>query len=405
MTLFKSYTKLPKEIYILFIGKMINCIGSFIYPLLSLILTQKIGLSIAEAGFIITLSGLVQAPCMLIGGKLVDTIGAKKVLVTFQSIAAFLFIICGMMEPSHIMIIIIIAASCSSSMASSCFDTIVGNITTDENRKASYSLIYIGLNLGFAIGPAIGGLLLANHLSLIFVGDAFTTLISTILVAFFIEEKNILISHNDSVMEKTTEGSIFKVFKERPILLYFALLMITFNIAYSQIGFSFPICIKNIFGDVNGPKYYGFLTSFNGVVVIAFTPIITSLTKRFRTISVMACGGLLYAASLAVCGFVSNIAVFFVIMGVFTIGEILISINSGTFIANLSPASHRGRISSVIPLIYGIGSMLGPTIMGQLTNITSMKNAFLIIAAIAGCGALIMFSLNGMYKKLMNHTK
>ncbi len=405
MNLLKTYKGLPKEIYILFFGRIINCIGSFIYPLLSLILTQKIGLSIAEAGFIITLSGIFQAPCMLIGGKLVDILGSKKILVIFESISAFLFIICGLIKPSHIMIVVIIAASCVSSMAGSCFDTIVANITTDENRKSSFSLIYIGLNLGFAIGPAIGGFLLANHLSIIFIGDAVTTLIAVALVAFFIDEKNVLISHNDSVMEEKTEGSIFKVFKERPLLIYFSLLMLTFDIAYSQFSFSFPLQINKVFGDVNGAKYYGLLASLNGVIVILLTPLITALTKKLRIISVMACGGLLYAASLAVCGFSNTIAAFFIIVVAYTTGEILISINSGTFIANLSPSSHRGRISSILPLIYGGGYMFGPTLMGQLTNTIGMTKAFIVIGAVSGCGALIMFLLNGMYDKLMKNNR
>lgn len=405
MNLLKTYKGLPKEIYILFFGKIINCIGSFIYPLLSLILTQKIGLSIAEAGLVITLSGIFQAPCMIVGGKLVDTYGAKKILVIFETISAFLFIICGLIPPSHIMIVVIIAASCVSSMAGSCFDTIIANITTDENRKASFSLTYIGLNLGFAIGPAIGGFLLTNHLPIIFIGDALTTLVAIVLVAFFIDEKNVRISHNDSVMEEKTEGSLLKVFKERPILIYFSLLMLTFQIAYSQFSFSMPLQVNKVFGNVNGPKYYGFLASFNGVIVILLTPLITSLTKKFRIISVMACGGLLYAVSLAVCGFSNNIVVFFIIVAAYTSGEILIAINDGTFIANLSPASHRGRISSVIPIIIGAGYMFGPTLMGLLTNTIGMTKSFIVIGAVSGCGALIMFSLNSMYDKLMNNNK
>lgn len=405
MNLLKTYKGLPKEIYILFIGRIINCIGSFIYPLLSLILTQKIGLSIAEAGFVITLSGICQAPCMIIGGKLVDTLGAKKVLVFFETVSALLFVICGLIKPSYIMIAIIIASSCVSSMAGSSFDTIVANITTDENRKSSFSLVYIGLNLGFAIGPAIGGFLLANHLPIIFIGDALTTLISVVLIAFFIDEKNVLISHNDSVMEEKTEGSLLKVFKARPILIYFSLLMLTFQVAYSQFSFSLPLQVNNVFGNINGPKYYGFLASFNGVIVILLTPIITALTKKFRIISVMACGGLLYAVSLAVCGFSNNLPAFFFIVIAYTTGEILISINDGTFIANLSPASHRGRISSVLPIIIGAGYMFGPTLMGQLTNTIGMTKSFIVIGAIAGLGAIIMFSLNGMYKKLMSIDK
>ena len=90
--------------------------------------------------------------------------------------------------------------------------------------------------------------------------------------------------------------------KERPILIYFSFLMLTFQIAYSQFSFSMPLQVNKVFGNVYGPKYYGFLGSFNAVIVIILTPLITSLTKKFRIISVMACGGLLYAVSLAVCG-------------------------------------------------------------------------------------------------------
>ena len=39
-----TYKGLPKEFYVLFIGRIINCIGSFVHPLMSLILTEKIGL-------------------------------------------------------------------------------------------------------------------------------------------------------------------------------------------------------------------------------------------------------------------------------------------------------------------------------------------------------------------------
>lgn len=53
------------------------------------------------------------------------------------------------MQPSHTMISVIIAASCASSMAGSCFDTIIANITTDEKGK-TYSYIFFILNAYFS---------------------------------------------------------------------------------------------------------------------------------------------------------------------------------------------------------------------------------------------------------------
>ena len=54
--------------------------------------------------------------------------------------------------------------------------------------NASFSLSYLGNNLGFAVGPLVGGILFTNHLKLFFFIDAFTTLIAAIIIYFFIKE-------------------------------------------------------------------------------------------------------------------------------------------------------------------------------------------------------------------------
>ncbi|MHA5212490.1 hypothetical protein [Oenococcus oeni] len=78
MDYFSNYRNLPREIYILFISLIIDAAGSFVQPLLTLILTEKIGLSAAESGLYITILGSLSAPGMIIGGKLTDLIGRKK---------------------------------------------------------------------------------------------------------------------------------------------------------------------------------------------------------------------------------------------------------------------------------------------------------------------------------------
>lgn len=400
--IFGTYMGLPKEVYILFLGKIINCIGAFVHPLLSLILIQKVGLSISEAGLFVTCAAIFQAPCILLGGKLIDSIGRKKVIIGAQSVAAILFIICGFLEPSSTLAIFIIAASCFSAMAQPAYDSMVGDITTKENRKASFSLIYMGVNLGFSIGPLLGGLLFQNYLPLVFIGDAITTLISIGLIGFFIKETHPIInsnSDNTSVVEPTDNlekeetGSVFKVFFKRPILIYYALLMLTFHLAYSQLGFAIPIQLGQLFGS-DGAKYFGLLSSCNGLFVILLTPIITVVTRKYRILTIIASGGILYSIAFGSCSFISILPMFFIVILVITIGEIAISINSGTFIANLTPASHRGRVNAMLPLIYGLGHALGPGLMGGMIDSIGLNKAWLIIALIVGVGAVCMYLLN-----------
>ena len=56
---FTPYRGLPKEVYVIFIAKIINAVGLFIFPWLTLILTKKIGMSESEAGLWLTLTELL----------------------------------------------------------------------------------------------------------------------------------------------------------------------------------------------------------------------------------------------------------------------------------------------------------------------------------------------------------
>ncbi|MEW5818540.1 MAG: MFS transporter, partial [Spirochaetota bacterium] len=51
--IFTLYRGLPRSIYILFFARIVNCMGSFVFPFLTMFLTQKLELSTGEAGIII----------------------------------------------------------------------------------------------------------------------------------------------------------------------------------------------------------------------------------------------------------------------------------------------------------------------------------------------------------------
>lgn len=166
--LLNTYEGLPKEIYIIAIARFVNAVGLFIFPLLTLLLTKKIGISEAETGFWIAISGFSSIPMSIIGGKLTDIIGRKKLIVYPSIIASFLFGACAFTEPSMLMVYLIIAAGSILHSSRPAMNSLIADITTPDNRNASFSLSYLGNNLGFAFGPFIGGLLFKNHLKLFF---------------------------------------------------------------------------------------------------------------------------------------------------------------------------------------------------------------------------------------------
>jgi len=82
------YTKLPNSIYILFFARMVNSMGAFVYPFLTIYLTKTLSLDEGEAGFIVMLAITAHLPGLIVGGRLADWLGRKKILLLFQSMAA-----------------------------------------------------------------------------------------------------------------------------------------------------------------------------------------------------------------------------------------------------------------------------------------------------------------------------
>lgn len=391
--LLKTYKGLPREIYIIFIGKTITCIGAFVYPLLSLILTQKVGLSTGEAGKFITILAIAQAPCIILGGKLADKIGRKKAILIFQVLGILFYLICGMIKPSMALVICIIIASCCFSAAAPAYDALNADLTTPSNRKAAFSLIYMGVNLGYAIGPIIGGFLYNNYLNLIFIGDALTTLVALTLFMIYVKEpKKSSDEEESNSLEKDEEGGVIGILIKRPILIVYSLAMLAFQFGYSQWAFALPIQMGDVFGE-KGAALYGLLGGLNGILVVTLTPIITYLTRKNNIIKVMTFGGLLYSMAFVVLGIANIYSLFIIAAIILTIGEIAIAINSGTFIANRTPASHRGRVNAIIPLIYGCGHAFGPNIMGKMLDVINIQWAWYIIAFVVFVGCIIMYSL------------
>jgi MFS family permease len=407
LTLLDPYKGLPKEIYVIFISKIINAMGCFVMPLLTLILTEKIGLSKEISGMYISISGLLFIPASIIGGRLTDFIGRKTVIIIFDFLSAMLYIVCGFMDPSINMIYVLMLASTSMIIASPAHDALIADLTTPENRDGSYALCYMGWNIGFAIGPILGGLLYENHLPLIFIGDAITALISLSLIAIFIKDTLHLTKQNVTGkgrdLETREEGTIISVLLKRPILIYFALCTFGYNFVYSQWSFMMPIHSNQNFLNL-GAKYYGLMAGFNGLVVMIFTPLVTRMSQNTKHIRKMIYGGLLYAFGFGMLGILNTLPFFFVSVFIFTLGEIILAISVTPFIANHTPMSHRGRMNAILPIIFGMGYTLGPITMGKALGYISIESAWLILGMVAIVSSIFMCGLE-RYDEKQNKNK
>lgn len=394
--LLSPYRGMPKEIYVIFASRIVNAVGCFVMPLMTIIMTDKIGMSSQEAGFYLSLNSMIFPLASMLGGKLADTIGRKYLIIIFDTLAALLYMACGFITPSMTLIYTILAASACMSVAGPAHDSLIADLTTPENRTGAYALSYLGWNLGFAVGPMLGGFLYRKYLPLVFIGDAATAMLSISLILIFVKETfgrtKEEITDDSRKLERSETGSIVSVLLRRPILLYFAIIAFGYHFAYSQWTFLLPIHSIQNFGSL-GAQYYGWMASLNGFVVIIFTPILTKLGEHIKNMRKMVYGIMLYAIGFGMLGLVRTLPYFFLSVFTFTLGEILLSISVMPFIVNHTPASHRGRMNAVMPTIMGMGYAIGPMMMGKALNYTTVESAWLAIGAATVVTALLMFGL------------
>lgn len=401
MKLFNQYRGLKKEIYILFYGRVVTSMGGLVWPLMTLILSNKMGMSASEIANLMLIMSIIQLPCTLIGGKMADRFNKKWVIVICDMITVISYMICGFIPLSGVTIALFYIAGMFASFEYPSYDALVADLTSSDEREKAYSLNYLGMNLGLVLSPTIGGFLFANHLSLAFVITSIATFTSTALIFFFIKEVKRVEESNTTknVYEEDKDSSVLSVmFSKKSILLYTLLLGLT-GLVYSQFNFLIPLNLEAAFGE-GGATLFGMLTSVNAITVIIGTPILTKVMAKVRDVNKLVIGISLEVFGLAMYIFIQDMLwLSFLSMVIFTLGEISNAIGSSPYITRRIPASHRGRISA-IGTVFGTGFQ-SVTQMGiaYLIDTQTLSFVWIVITVIGVVTIMGMYVLSLIDKK------
>lgn len=288
--MFSQYAGLRRELYVLFWGKAATNMGAMIWPMLTLILSNKLGLEAKEIAAITISLGVIQFPVNLIGGKLADHCNKRNLIICCDLVTVVCYLLAACVPVSMHQIFLFFTASLFQTVENPSYDALVADLSSSKDRERAYSLIYLGLNLGLILAPTIGGMLFENHLNLAFVIDGLTTLSSTILIFLFIKDITPDKSNKSSVYEEAKEkNSTWSILWNQKIILLFFLAWAIYNFIYAQFNFLIPLNLEELY-DARGAVYFGFLTSLNGLVVIIGTPLLTKYTKNLPDTSKLIAG-------------------------------------------------------------------------------------------------------------------
>lgn len=388
--MFGQYKGLRRELYVLFWGKAATNMGAMIWPMLTLILSNKLGMSAEEIARITIAMGIIQFPANLLGGKLADHCNKKNLIVVCDLVTVTCYLTAAFRPVSMTQIMLFFTAGVFQTMENPSYDALVADLSTAENREKAYSLIYLGLNLGLILAPSIGGILFQHHLGLAYAIDGLTTLSSTILILLFIKDITPVKEEKNIYEEAKDTQSTWKILSGQKVILLFLICWAVYQFSYAQFNFLIPLNMESLYGG-QGAVYFGLMTSLNGLVVIVGTPLLTKWAAGLGDTTKLLAGQILVSISLSMYIFIQGIVpLYYVSMILFTIGEVMTTLGSYPYLTRRIPASHRGRISSVSNIFLGAAMYYSQWKIGAVLETHTIMTAWQCVAA-AGVLGLILY--------------
>ena len=379
--LFSQYKGLRKEIYVLFFGRVVTNLGSMVWPMLTMIMNQKLGMNASTIAIVMVLASVLLVPANILGGKLADRYNKKKIIVVFDILSVICYIICGILPLSIATIALMLLAGVGQNLEGPSYNSLLADLTTTADREKAYSLMYLGGNLGLVLSPTIAGLLFKNYLWLSFIISGIAIGISTLLIAFKINDITpVRDSSAESVYQKSRgDVSIFTVLKENKVVVLFTVTMALYYSAYHQYTYLMPLDMGSVHGE-SGAALYGTVSSLNCIIVVIFTPIITKLLSKITSTKKIFIGqGLVMVGYVLFLAFLGHIPFYYAAMLLFTWGEIITTISEGPYTSKRIPASHRGRINGVSAVLGFAFSSVSELSVGHLYDNSGSTAAWILV--------------------------
>ena len=402
--LITQYGGLKREVYILFIGRLVTAMGSFVWPMLTFFLTTKLGLSDGTATLMIATASVLSFPAALMGGKLADRFSRKTIIIVFDCITVSMYLLAAILPLSLFTAFLLFAAALFQTIESPAYDALNADYSTSRQREKAYSLSYLGFNLGYIVGASVAGLLFERFVRLAFCINGLAIFISTVLILFFVHKKNAITEDAADLSESYSEYEqpidekipVLTVLRQRPVLIGMLLIGCLASMPSSLMGLLLPLQLKDTLGEA-GATLYGYLNSLNGFVVIVFTPILTVLLKKLTEIPKVIIGLLLFLTGNLFFSLGTAASMLFVGMFIFTLGEVVEVLGHNPYASRRVPASHRGRVGGISSVIHSIFSSCTQYLISFLLIATG-SNYRLIWMVFIVCGLVGAVLYGFMYR-------
>jgi predicted MFS family arabinose efflux permease len=357
-----AYNGLSRSTWWLALVMLINRSGTMVVPFMTMYMTQYMGVGIGKAAFVMSIFGTGAIVGALIGGRLTDKVGYYYVQLFTLLGGGILFIVLGLMKSYTG----ICAASFFLSMVNEAFrpanSVAIVHYSAPENRTRSYSLNRLAVNLGWAAGGTLGGIIAAHNYKLLFWVDGFTNISAAVLLYFFLSP-----SKNIATRQKKTEktDAVKSVYKDKGFL-FFIVLQIIFATCFFQMFTILPVYYKTQLH--LSEIFIGLNMAMNGLIIgMVEMVIVFRLEGRRPYLYYITFGVLLVGLSFVLLNtsFLSAAPLALLSMFIITIGEIFSMPFMNSYWIKRTKDENRGQYAALFTVAWSSAQIIGPSFGGQ----------------------------------------
>ncbi len=344
---------------------------------------EKVGIGLTMIGLLIAMYDFAEIIAKPVFGGLADKKGMKKALY----FGIIIFILASLLYPfvpPKFLIVVRFLQGLGGASLSAVSLAMVGTLYKDNKGKA-FGIYNAIKGLGYVVSPIIGGaIVMKTNFAGIFYACAGIGFIALLLAFTLPADKEKGSAAFDDDDDDFSFKSLFAVFKNKTLAPWF--LIIVINMFFVGILFGFlPVRIHDLGYDAFNT---GLLLSVTTVSYLLVQPVAGWLADKYNQVLILRLGMMLSVFSTAAIPFVTGtfLIVTCIVAG---LGIGVVWTNSDALVSKLAKENEMGATMGVAGSFKELGDMIGPLLMGTISQALGLKWGFVICAVLGGIALLI----------------
>ncbi|HEX7903810.1 MAG TPA: MFS transporter [Chitinophagaceae bacterium] len=384
-----AYSGLSKETWLLSFIMLVNRSGTMVVPFMTLYLTSpQMGYSIGQAGIVFGLFGAGAFSGAWLGGRMTDKIGFYPVQLITLIGGGILFMVLGQMKSYSLICLFTFAVSFVNEAFRPANSTAIAFYSKEENRTRSYALNRLAINIGWAVGSAMGGIIAKFNYELLFWIDGITNITAAGIMWLFLKPVNYKPSQ-----QKTIHGSIRRSAYRDKTYLWFILVTTLFAACFFQLFTNLPVYFKKNL-HLSEP-YIGLLMAVNGIIIALVEMVLVyKMESKGKNALLIPFGVALVGISfltlnIPVMGAVLGIGMIIIV----TFGEIFSMPFMNTYWIGRTQHENRGQYAALYTMAWSAAQCLGPLLGAQVAEHAGFTTLWWIVGGLALLASFAFFKI------------